>query len=250
MEQLIRKQGGEPFVAPSMREIPLADNDRSLRFRRTPLRRRVRDGDPADRSRHAPIESPAGHALSRGRLRRGPGTRDPGGARTQARGRPARYGPEAGHRGAGTEYLAGTPGGDRRHGPSAASPCRNTAGPPTNCWTGCARAAPKSRRFASTSGTCRRMSSPCAKRRAASRRAPSTSSLFTTAIQIAHLARVAARTRHRGCRARTTCASARSVPSDPTTTEALEEFGVHPLMEPSHPKMGFLVKEAAERARQ
>jgi uroporphyrinogen-III synthase len=36
----------------------------------------------------------------------------------------------------------------------------------------------------------------------------------------------------------------------PTTTEALEEFGVHPIMEPTHPKMGFLVKEAADRARQ
>jgi uroporphyrinogen-III synthase len=35
----------------------------------------------------------------------------------------------------------------------------------------------------------------------------------------------------------------------PTTSEALEEFGVPPQFEPSHPKMGFLVKEAAERVR-
>jgi uroporphyrinogen-III synthase len=34
----------------------------------------------------------------------------------------------------------------------------------------------------------------------------------------------------------------------PATTEALEEFGVRPSFEPSHPKMGFLVREAAERA--
>jgi uroporphyrinogen-III synthase len=34
----------------------------------------------------------------------------------------------------------------------------------------------------------------------------------------------------------------------PATTEALEEFGVRPQFEPSHPKMGFLVREAAERA--
>jgi uroporphyrinogen-III synthase len=33
----------------------------------------------------------------------------------------------------------------------------------------------------------------------------------------------------------------------PTTTEALEEFGIHPAMEPSHPKMGVLVREAAAR---
>jgi uroporphyrinogen-III synthase len=31
----------------------------------------------------------------------------------------------------------------------------------------------------------------------------------------------------------------------PTTTEALEEFGIHPAFEPSHPKMGILVNEAA-----
>ena len=35
----------------------------------------------------------------------------------------------------------------------------------------------------------------------------------------------------------------------PTTTESLEELGVPPQMEPSHPKLGILVKEAAERCR-
>src|SRR5947208_9649443 len=30
--ELIRRQGGEPFVAPSMREIPLADNDPVFQF--------------------------------------------------------------------------------------------------------------------------------------------------------------------------------------------------------------------------
>ena len=33
----------------------------------------------------------------------------------------------------------------------------------------------------------------------------------------------------------------------PTTTEALEEFGVTPAFEPSHPNMGLLVLEAAQR---
>ena len=32
----------------------------------------------------------------------------------------------------------------------------------------------------------------------------------------------------------------------PTTTEALEEFGISPAFEPSHPKMGVLVLEAAQ----
>src|ERR1019366_233409 len=32
IERLIRSQGGNPFVAPSMREIPLADNPAALAF--------------------------------------------------------------------------------------------------------------------------------------------------------------------------------------------------------------------------
>jgi len=34
----------------------------------------------------------------------------------------------------------------------------------------------------------------------------------------------------------------------PTTSEALEEIGLKADMEPSHPKMGILVKEAGEQA--
>jgi uroporphyrinogen-III synthase len=34
----------------------------------------------------------------------------------------------------------------------------------------------------------------------------------------------------------------------PTTTEALEDYGLHPDFEPSHPKMGLLVNEAAALA--
>jgi uroporphyrinogen-III synthase len=34
----------------------------------------------------------------------------------------------------------------------------------------------------------------------------------------------------------------------PTTSETLEEYGLTPDITPSHPKMGFLVKETAEQA--
>jgi uroporphyrinogen-III synthase len=34
----------------------------------------------------------------------------------------------------------------------------------------------------------------------------------------------------------------------PTTTETLEEFGLQPDTTPTHPKMGFLVKETAEQS--
>jgi uroporphyrinogen-III synthase len=33
----------------------------------------------------------------------------------------------------------------------------------------------------------------------------------------------------------------------PTTTEALAEYGFTPDLEPSHPKLGILVKETAEQ---
>jgi uroporphyrinogen-III synthase len=71
--------------------------------------------------------------------------------------------------------------------------------------------------------------------------------LFTTSMQIAHLARVA---REEGIEdaAIEGLRHCRVCSIGPTTTESLEEFGIHPMMEPSHPKMGFLVKEAAERA--
>ena len=71
--------------------------------------------------------------------------------------------------------------------------------------------------------------------------------LFTTAIQVAHLFQVAAEMKleeamRRGLR-RAIVASV-----GPTTTEELHIQGIQPDLEPSHPKMGFLVKEAAERA--
>src|SRR5579863_339294 len=71
--------------------------------------------------------------------------------------------------------------------------------------------------------------------------------MFTTSIQITHLARIAAEEKIEdaviGGLRRMAVASI-----GPTTTEALEEFGIRPDLEPSHPKMGYLVAETAERA--
>jgi uroporphyrinogen-III synthase len=71
--------------------------------------------------------------------------------------------------------------------------------------------------------------------------------LFTTGIQVSHLARVA---REEGIEdAVLETLRRRFVGSiGPTTTEALEEFAIRPAFEPSHPKMGVLVLEAAQRA--
>ena len=71
--------------------------------------------------------------------------------------------------------------------------------------------------------------------------------VFTTSIQLTHLFRIAAEAGleeavHNNLR-RMVIASI-----GPTTSEALEEFGIQPDIVPSHPKMGFLVKETAEQA--
>ncbi len=71
--------------------------------------------------------------------------------------------------------------------------------------------------------------------------------LFTAAVQIGHLARVAAEQEMEAAMLQglRKCLIG-SI--GPTTTEALEEFGIHPALEPSHPKIGLLVMETAARA--
>jgi uroporphyrinogen-III synthase len=71
--------------------------------------------------------------------------------------------------------------------------------------------------------------------------------LFTTGIQIAHLARVA---REQGIEDAVLAAVRKTVVASigPTTTEALDEFNIAADLEPTHPKMGFLVSETAQRA--
>lgn len=73
--------------------------------------------------------------------------------------------------------------------------------------------------------------------------------LFTTSVQIAHLSRIAA---EEGIAAEVEGALRRCVIASigPTTSEMLEEYGFTTDVTPSHPKMGFLVKETAERAKE
>jgi uroporphyrinogen-III synthase len=72
--------------------------------------------------------------------------------------------------------------------------------------------------------------------------------LFTTSAQIAHLLRVA---RDLGLESETRDGLGKSVIGSigPTTSETLEEFGFTADVVPSHPKMGFLVRETADSAR-
>lgn len=71
--------------------------------------------------------------------------------------------------------------------------------------------------------------------------------LFTTSVQVDHLLRAADRL---GLRDRVVEGLRRTFVGSigPTCSEALEEHGIHPSFEPSHPKMGLLVQEGSERA--
>lgn len=71
--------------------------------------------------------------------------------------------------------------------------------------------------------------------------------LFTSQVQLTHLLEVAA---EQNLSKETVQALNRAVVASigPVTSQALREHGVQADMEPSHPKMGFLVKEAAEQS--
>jgi uroporphyrinogen-III synthase len=71
--------------------------------------------------------------------------------------------------------------------------------------------------------------------------------LFTTSVQIAHLMQVAAEEGVADA-VRAGFSDAVVVSIGPTTTEALEEYGIEPDITPTQSKMGFLVKETAEQA--
>jgi uroporphyrinogen-III synthase len=68
--------------------------------------------------------------------------------------------------------------------------------------------------------------------------------MFTAAIQAHHLLQVAERM---GMKKELMAALAKMKIASigPVTSEALDEYGITASMEPSHPKMGFLVREAA-----
>jgi uroporphyrinogen-III synthase len=71
--------------------------------------------------------------------------------------------------------------------------------------------------------------------------------LFTTATQADHLLQIAAEMNEEDALRR---ALSRMLVASigPTTSERLREFGIAPDMEPTHPKMGYLVSETAQRS--
>jgi uroporphyrinogen-III synthase len=71
--------------------------------------------------------------------------------------------------------------------------------------------------------------------------------LFTSSVQVHHLVRIAEETKQRDHLVR---AFARILVASigPVTSETLREYGIAVDLEPSHPKMGLLVKEAADQS--
>jgi len=248
MEQLIRKQAGEPFVAPSMREIPLADNTEAFTFAERlfagefemvilltgvgtrQLNRLLATRFPAD-----------AFAAALGRVTlvaRGPkpvvALRDMGLKAAVVAPEPNTW----------RELLAAT---ETR--PERRIAVQEYGRPAEELLDG----------LRSRGGDVTRvrvyqwdLPEDVEPLREAARRLAAGSfdvALFTTAIQITHLARVAGELGIEDA-ALENLRKCQVYSIGPTTTEALEEFGIHPLMEPTHPKMGYLVNEAAERARQ
>ena len=71
--------------------------------------------------------------------------------------------------------------------------------------------------------------------------------IFTTSIQVSHLFQIASQAgQEETLRAALRRMAIASI--GPTTSEALEDHGLEADITPSHPKMGFLVKETAEQA--
>jgi uroporphyrinogen-III synthase len=73
--------------------------------------------------------------------------------------------------------------------------------------------------------------------------------LFTTSVQVSHLLRIAA---EEGLEEQVRAALHRMVVASvgPSTSETLREHDLPVDFEPSHPKMGFLVNETSQRARE
>jgi uroporphyrinogen-III synthase len=248
MEQLIRKAGGDPFVAPSMREIPLADHTEAFAFAEqlfaggfemvvllTGVGTRQLNRLLATRFPEGAFAAALGRVTL---VARGP---KPAAALREMGLKPAIVAPEPN---TWRELVAATEGRPERR-----IAVQEYGRPNPELL-----AALRARGASVTSVPIYQWDLPedVEPLRQAARLLAAGAfevALFTTAIQMVHLARVA---RELGIEdaALENLRRCQVCSIGPATTEALEEFGVHPVMEPSHPRMGFLVKEAAERATQ
>jgi uroporphyrinogen-III synthase len=241
MAELIRKQGGDPFVAPSMREVPIDDESEVSRFAR-----RLYDGEfdmmalltgVGTRQLSRILGEPFAEALRKIAVAaRGP---KPVAALREMGVTPAVVAPEPN---TWRELLKATDGRPERR--IAVQEYGRSNPDLLEAWR--ARGAEVTSVRVYEYGL---PENPEPLREAVRRMAAGDfgAVLFTSAVQIQNLASAA---RDGGVEEPMLGALRRCLVASigPTTTEALEEFDIHPAMEPSHPKMGILVREAAERA--
>lgn len=246
IERLIRAQGGEPFVAPSMREVPLEDNPRAFAF--------------AERLFRNEFEMMV--------LLTGVGTRLLG--QVIATRWPANAFPEALRR---ITVVA--------RGSKPVTVLREwnvpvtVAVPEPNTWREILAAVenlpersiaiqeygrPSTELLGGLEARGAKVTSvpvyqwdlpeDCTPLREAVRRLAGAQfdvAIFTTSIQVTHLFRVAEELGLKDAVA-SALRSMMIASVGPTTSETLADWGISPDMEPSHPKMGFLVNEAAASA--
>lgn len=239
MAQLIRNKGGIPFVAPSMREVPLERNDDALRFAE-----RLLAGDFDMVVLLTGVGTRLLHKLLGGRLieglqavtvvARGP---KPVAALREMGLAPAVVAPEPN---TWRELLAAIEGRPERR------IAVQEYGRPNEALLEALRARGAEVTAVRVYGwDLPEDTGPLREAAARIARGEADVVLFTTAMQVVHLFRVAPDAA--ALQAGLACAMVGSI--GPTTSEALEEYGVHPDLEPSRPRMGFLVQEAAESVR-
>jgi uroporphyrinogen-III synthase len=244
--ELIRRQGGEPFVAPSMREVPLVQNQEAFRFAEELFEGRfdmmilLTGVGTRQLNRLLATRYPA-TAFAEGLraialVARGP---KPAAALREMGLAPAAIAPEP-H--TWREILAVTAGREERR-----IAVQEYGRPNPELIEGLtARGA----RVTSVRVYQWDLPEDVEPLRTAARKLAAgefQAALFTSAMQISHLMRV---TEDLGIGPMVLDRLRKLLIGSigPTTSEALEEFGLRPALEPSHPKMGFLVREAAERA--
>jgi uroporphyrinogen-III synthase len=248
IERLIRSQGGDPFVAPSMREAPLSDNPAAFAFADGLLQRRFdmvifltgvgarllnqaletryRPGMLAESLRQVTVVVRGSKPMAVMREWGVPvavAVPEPNTWRevlAALEGRPER-------RIAVQEY--GRPATDLEDGLRARG--AEVLRVPVYQWT---------------------LPDDCGPLREAARRLAAGEFdvvLFTTSVQAAHLLRIAEELGI-GDAVRRSLGRVAVASVGPSTSEALADAGISPDLEPSHPKMGFLVNETAARARE
>ena len=254
MASIVSSYGGQPIAAPSMREVPLESNPEAIAFADA-LERGEFDlvillTGVGTRALVAVVERVRG---SRDVVRAGPRSHEGRGARAQAGRRPARARRARLADRAGAQHLARGAVRARREAAASSrstaggSPCRNTARRIQTCSSGLEARGARVTRVPVYQWALPDDLAPLE----AGVRAIVDGQIDVVALHDRHSGRAPAESgRDDGAAGRRAQRPEDCVVASigPTTSEEMREQGIEPDLEPTHPRMGFLVREAAERA--